>query len=783
MRKGFLIALLSLAGILLLGGVYGYWQLKKSLPPVQGERALRALNSTVTVYRDSMGIPQIFAKNEHDAYFALGYLHAADRLFQMDLTRRVAQGRLSEFFGSVTLNIDRYQRMIGHNRLAKKFLSHLQPADRARLQAYADGVNNYVQTCSALPFEYRLLGMEFEPYTLTDILSILSFQTWFSNFLLSSDVWFLKIFDQWGAERTKSLDLPYPAWAPVTVPQEKEISWRGWLFNTFFADGFIPWRMAHSSNSWVIAPGKSASGHAMLASDPHLETRRLPQFWYMVGLHVEDPKTDVLGITTPGIPFVVMGHNGQAAWAFTVGGIDVTEIYIEKRNPEDSTLYWNGKEWVKFTVQTDTIRIKGSDQPEVFTFKRTGNGPVIWTTDSLNNDYSLHWAGFDVDLAHTVQAAFRLHRVNNFDDFRKFVTSFGALDANWTYADKNGNIGYQLGTPIPVRPKSVKGLPIPGWIDSLKWRGFHPLNETPHNYNPKRGWLATCNNKQDVSHLNYTLRGKFAADRIIRITELLSGQNTFTVHDMQRFQQDRVDRMLQRWQPTLINLLKEQHYEHAARLLEKWDGSVSMDSRAAALVILFKTRLRHLIFDDELGKQARFLTDEALLDIFENGPEVWFDNVRTKDRVETRDELAVSALQWAVKTWNEEPWGNFQTLKMEHPFARVPGLATLLSLRHGPIPWGGTQGSLNASFYEEDPNKPGTFHSIVGPSWRFVIDFADPDQATFVLPAGNSGNPASPFFFNFFEWWAKGKRWNVPISLAKVKARAVYVLKIQPTRP
>ena len=772
----------SLLLALALIALYGNLVLKHSLPQNQGTIQIQGLQGQVMVYRDSMGVPQIVAQNDHDAYFALGYLHAGDRLFQIDLTRRVAEGRLSELFGKLTLNLDRHQRLMGHYRLAAKFINRLTPEDHSRLQAYVDGLNTYVTTCRTLPFEYHLLNTKFEPYTIQDLLSVLSFQTWFSNALLGSDEWLAKVFDRFGADTAATLAIGYPVWAPFTVPQEQKVSagFTSLLYHSYFGNGKLPFRMAHSSNSWVISPQHSQSRHAMLASDPHLETQRLPQFWYLVGLHVKNPQTDVLGITTPGLPFVVMGHNGKAAWAFTVGGIDVNEVYMEKVNPKDSTEYLTSNGWKKFKVIEEPIKIKGQKKPLIFRMRFTENGPIVWTSDSLRHDYSLHWAGFDMNLATTVRAAFHLRNIIQYEDFRKTVTQFGALDANWTYADINGNIGYQLGTPIPIRPKSVYKLPIPGWIDSLKWRGFHALAETPHSFNPQRGWLATSNNKQDAMHLPYKLFGKFAADRILRITELLKSKSVFTFDDMKRFQMDRVDRFLQHWQPILTKLLRERGDQHEAQLIKDWNGDAHADSKAVALVILFKNRLRHLIFDDQLGKMAAKLSDEDLLSVFNHGPAFWFDNIKTKDKVETKHEIALAAVDQALKLWHGQTWGALQSFTMAHPMSKVPVVGSLLGLKKGPFPWGGTPGTLNASFYEEDKKHPGHFKSIVGPSWRFVIDFANPDAAEFVLPAGESGNPKSPFFMNFFDWWKSGKRWNVPISLKLIKTKAKFTLILGP---
>ncbi len=786
MKRFFKKLILFILVVVIIVSIVGFFSLrstlKNSLPALQGTFKVAGLQQPVTILRDSMGIPQIFAQNEADVYFAQGYLHAADRLFQIDLTRRLATGRLSALLGRVTLNFDRYNHLIGHYRLAQKFVKQLDPETKRKLQAYVDGVNYWATHTKSLPLEYHLLRTSFEPYTITELLSVLSFQTWFANFLQNSDEWFLKVAERIGFEKAKDFMVPYPTWAPLTVPQQKDFSVQSWLFNQYFADAFLPLRMAHSSNSWVVSPQKSVSGHSMLASDPHLETRRLPQFWYLSGLHVANDSLHVLGISTPGLPFVVMGHNGQKAWAFTVGAIDISEIYIEKRHPKDSTLYFNGHDWYRCQMFVDTIEISGEDEPYIFRYKWTQNGPIIWSADSMKQDYSLHWAGFDVNLAQGVQSAFHLAKVRTFDEFRQTVTHFGALDVNWTYADRQGNIGYQLGTPIPIRPLAVKKLPLPGWVDSLKWRGFHALNETPHSFNPAQGWLATCNNKQDQAHLNYPLFGKFFAERIVRITELLSQNRKFSVKDMQTFQLDRIDRYLQKhWLNVLVEALKSNGHLKLAQRMSQWDGSMEANSHEAALMILFLTQLKKAMLADELGeKLVKRLTDEDFEQIFKSGPVYYFDNQQTQNHLESRQEIVTQALNRALELWRDQSWGQIHTLTMAHPFARVPFLSWLLPLKIGPIPWGGSSGTLNVSFILEDKQQPGHFKSFVGPSWRFVIDFADPDQATFVLPAGISGNPISPFFLNFFEWWKNGKRWPIPLSAKKVKQRAKYVLNLQP---
>lgn len=785
MRKIVLIFLSVIVLILIVSGIYSYIYLKRSVPQKSGSLFFPQLQDSVEITFDKMGIPQVWAESEKDGYFALGYLHAADRLFQMDITRHVAQGRLSELFGKRVLDFDRVQRKVGHHRIAEEHIRFLTDSSRTRLQAYSKGVNAYVKSCEVLPFEYALLRKDFKPWTVFDVLCILNFQTWFSDFLQNPDQTYLKMVEQVGAQRVAELIKGYPDWAPKTVPQEPApLSLKGRFQNhmaeNFLNSGPFPFLMTTSSNSWVVRPERSKSGAAILASDPHLEISRLPQFWYAAGLHIRETGLNVLGISTPGLPFMVMGHNGKAAWAFTVGGIDVTEYYLEKIHPEDSTRYKTPQGWQRFIEFEEVIEVDGSKNDTVVV-KMSHHGPVLVENDSLGTIYSFHWAGFDMPLEQAVEAGFRLPKTDNFPDFRRTVTRFGALDANWTYADAQGNIGYQLGTPIPIRPEKLGVLPAPGWEEGYEWLGYRPLEETPHSYNPARGWLATCNNKQDQANIDYELQGYFAADRILRITELLRSGQMFSAEDMQRYQMDLVDKYLLHWKDKLVPLLQKYDHPDAAQKLSRWNGETGADSWETAFLKLFRYHFKHLTLDDDLNKKTERINRVLIEALFDEGDAFWFDDKSTEDITERKEEIIRKSIDTALTVTNGKRWGDFNRLTMKHPLAVVPLLGDILRLKQGPWDWHGTAGTLNSAFVKEDTVKGG-FKTIVGPSWRFVIDFADVNSATMVLPAGNSGNPISPHFMDFLALWKSGKHWTVPFDYNAVKTRAVSILRLYPEK-
>ncbi len=782
MKRFFKGLLWAVVIVLLIITVYGYYTLNNSLPVTKGEVGVRKLAGGVEITFDKMGLPQIWAENQQDAFFALGWQHAADRLFQMDLTRRVSYGRLSEIFGDMTVEMDKLSRQVGHYRMAMDQLNNLSPRNRALLESYSAGVNAYVRQSGSMPFEFYLLQYDFDAWKPVDCLTILSFQTWFSDALQNNDLFFVSLFDKLGPEEAHKLYTGYPEWAPYTVPgpdktaENSDVRQR--MARRFLAGGLNPFVMSTSSNSWVVGPSKSASGSAILASDPHLELARLPQFWYYVGMHAREEGLDVMGITTPGLPLVVMGYNGKAAWAFTVGGVDVTEYYREQINPRDSLQYAVDDGWQTFGLFPEEIRVAGREQPVTFTVRTTRHGPLVMGPDSNHIAYAFDWAGFDVDLNKTFSAAVDLMRVDNFEDFRPLVTNFGALDANWMYADANGNIGYQLGSPIAVRPAGYDNLPVDGRTVKDLWQGYYPLDQTPHSYNPSRGWLATANNKHQSPLQGVDIPGNYFANRIMRITDLLKQDRKFSLEDFKVMQQDRIDASLIHFRDMLREPLRENLEATFADEVFNWDGSTGVDSRPTAFLSLLQQELKTRIFKDELGeiyKKVRIVWVETLL---ASDSDAWFDDIST-EKAESREDILAAAIAAAEAKTQNKTWGDFQSFTMAHPLSVVPVVSGLLDLKKGPMPWPGTEGNINVSFSLFDND---AFKAVVGPSWRFVVDFSRPLEGQMVIPAGNSGNPMDDHFMDFFDLWKRGDYWAVTLKREDVYRQAAQILTLKPLR-
>jgi penicillin G amidase len=798
------------------GAVWFFYSVtQKSLPQMQGVVKVVDLERPVKITFDSLGIPQVWAESKRDALFALGYQHAADRLFQMDIVRHVSQGRLSELLGEVTVDVDIRQRAMRHKYHAAAALEELDAQDRAQLDAYAAGVNSYVSVCRELPFEYLLLRAEFDEWSVFDCLTALSFQTWFSDAIQNRDEFFVRLVEDVGMDKARTLALPYPDWGLFTVPtvatlgfierpdssvsastapamsakanapqvsgEPKAQGWRDRIAEQVIANNCYGLSMSAGSNGWVVSGEKSASGGALLAGDPHLDVTRLPQFWYSVGLHAKDGSVDALGITVPGMPFIVMGHNREAAWTMTAAGVDQTDYYIEEVNPSDSMLYRTPDGWREFDVVAETLSVAGEDSVRIVLIRNTNHGPIVLdSSDSLSHIYSLHWAGFDLDLATTAHSALRLSSSSNFAEFRNIVTQFGALNANWLFADTGGNIGYQLGAPIPIRSggRARDNFPLNGWDRDAGWSGFRSQPETPWSYNPRQGWLANCNNKQDQPNLDYQLLGSFFSDRILRASEALSAKDKFSLADMRSLQLDRRDRYFMRWKHELASLLKSRGEDSLAELMNNWDGATDSSSVPTALIAEFIFQLKRSIFEDELGVSVSRLKRLWVDQIYHQDSSVWFDDITTDDVVEDRRAITEQALTLALEKVSGKNWGMIHSLVMRHPMAIVPGINSALELTRGPWSRGGSGGSLNASYYRADTS--GAFHTLAAPSWRFLIDMSDPTHSLMCLPAGVSGNPVSEHFFDFNQLWNSGVYHSVSLDFEETESASVSILTLAP---
>lgn len=766
MRK---VIIAVLGGLVILAGLLwfgGRWVLSFSTADYQGEIAVRGVKNPVEITFDARGIPQIWAKNESDLYFSLGWLHASERLFQMELTRRLVRGELSEIFGEAAYHVDKRQRLLGFRKKGRLDSESLSPESRQILGQYCAGINAWISAKKILPPEFVVLGFSPKRWQIKDCVSILIYQTWYAHALADRDEQYGELIGKLDGELSEILRR-YQPWSPPTVSDN--------FLQKMFQTEHFPFRMTNASNSWVISPQKSASGAAIHASDPHLNVSSVPGFWYIAGLHSNDG-TNVLGVTTPGIPSVVMGHNAQIAYAFTVAAVDVIDYYTLNRHPNDSLLVQMPDGYQAMQVEEIQIAVQGESRRRVEKLYYTDYGPVIHMDSTQVT--CLHWAGTDFNGAEMLDAGLALQKADNFEDFRKYVTSFGALDVNWTYSDIHGNIGYQLGAPIPRR-NYLNTFEIQAGADAARqWQGYHPLNETPYVFNPAEGWAVTCNNQIVSEKWPYDLPGFYDPYRITRATKLLREKEIFSVADAQKMQLDRVSGVAMRWKSLMADGANLLENSKLVAEINQWDGTMTVESQTAALFRLWWMFISKSLFEDELAddwKSGRFIKEEVLS---ANDWQV-IDDRRTPDKIETARDISAFTLKYVLKNFSRQTYGDLSILHVQHPLSRVKILDAWLKLNRGPFPMGGDNGTLNANFNYWMPDQQ-KFSCAAAPSMRFVLDWADVDGFTINGNLGQSGNPFSPHYDDFLMMMQNGQRWNVPFSREKVYQKKQNLLRLIP---
>ena len=504
MRRGLKIVLglgitglITLAAILVIGAV----MVRKSFPRVSGTISVSSVSADVEVLRDPFGVPHFFAQNNHDLYFAIGYVHAQDRLWQMDLVRRAGMGRLSEVLGPEALDIDRLFRVLGLRRIARRSEEMLDDLTRSALQAYADGVTEYIAAHRGqYPVEFDIVGFEPEPWTVEHSLLVSRLMAWELNYARWIDILRGLVTESMGPERAREL---YPEWsdgAPLIVPSElrgSRLSEAGLkllesdkAYRTLFGlDGFQT-----GSNAWCVSSSKSATGKPILANDTHLYLTAPGRFYE---LHAVTPELNVAGMSIPGVPFVIVGRNRAIAWGVTNAMLDDADYYVEEVDSLDRpTMVRSNGGWVPVESFRDTIFVK-NDRSVVLTSYWTPNGPIINRVEPnariANGLMSFRWTGHEP--SQDARTFFLLNRATNWREFRSALSHFNTPAQNFVYADTGGTIAFQLAGKVPVRSHPTSAVPMPGWVDGYEWKGFVRFDDLPFLVNPPQGFLATANNK------------------------------------------------------------------------------------------------------------------------------------------------------------------------------------------------------------------------------------------------------------------------------------------------
>ena len=692
----------------------GYWALYRPLPQTSGS-VVAPISAPASVSRDEFGVPLIRAATEQDAYFLQGYVTAQDRLFQMDLTRRKAAGELAEILGAPALETDREARQLGLSSIAQRQLDSLDPADRLAFAAYARGINFFLETHrNRLPPDFLLLGYEPRPWRIADCIL-----TGLEVFRTLSTTWrtdFLK---------TSLIADGDPAKVRALFPSRS---------------GLEP---HPGSNAWAITGDRSSSGLPLLANDPHLRFS-VPSFWYQV--HLQAPGLDVAGMSIPGLPAVVIGHNQSIAWGVTSLEFDVQDLYRERLDARTGRYLYRGQPRQAGREQ-DLIRVRGGD-PVIQNTWVTLHGPVIVSRADLQ--LALRWSAADPGLFQ--YPCPQLNRARDWEEFRQSLTRFSGPPLNFLYADTAGNIGHQVAGKLPIR--SFDGSVVAdGASGKQEWRDYIPFSELPSTFNPPSGILVSANENPFPEDYAYAVSGGFAPGyRARRIRELLKAKSKWAATDMLAVETDIYDAFLHHLGAQVVAAYEKRGVQgsgldEAVRLLREWNGRMDKDLPAPLIARLLFQHLRKA-FAEKAAPGAGVAYQSAMAPavierlLRDRSPD-WFTNY---------DQLLLRSLSDAVEEGGRSQGPDVRTWRWGRANTWQPSGGTLTRL-----PLIGSFFQLEPAPRSGSPNTVQQINGLLGPSMRMVLDTADWDHSLAVLTTGQSGQRVSSHFFDQWKIYYEGK--------------------------
>jgi penicillin amidase len=829
--------------VLLATGLYAVWTVRHSFPQTSGDIAVPGLRSDVTVLRDDKGVPQVYADNAEDLFFAQGYVQAQDRFFEMDFRRHVTSGRLSEWFGSDTLETDEFVRTLGWRRVAERELALLDPDTRRYLDAFSNGVNAYLADHSGaqLSLEYAVLGLNGvdtapEPWTAADSVSWLKAMAWDLRSNVDDEI------DRVMASTTVSLRQVAQLYPPYPYATHQPIVEQGAVVDQVYeqdATGnatrlprrvmFPPQVLAElrsldrivqdlpplmgsgdgiGSNAWAVSRSRSSTGMPLLANDPHLAPT-MPGIWYQMGLHCTTvtPQCpfDVTGFTFSGVPGVIIGHNDKIAWGFTNLGPDVADLYLEKIHKHT---YLYDRRHLPLKTRSETFQVAGGD-PVTITVRSTRHGPIV---SDVSDDFAdvgeqapvkrhsperrsgyavaLRWTALQPGT--TADAIFEFDQARNWNAFHAAAADFAVPAQNLVYADTAGHIGYQAPGRIPIRRTGHGDWPVPGWDPAYDWAGYIPYQALPNVLDPKDGYVVTANQAPvDGSTYPYYLGDSWDYGyRSQRITDLINADDSITVDDMVAMQLDTYNAMAATLVPYLLNIDVPTHFaRQGQRVLDDWDFTQPADSAAAAYFNVVWKNLLALTFHDQLresvwadGNDRWFAVVTRLL---KNPDSRWWNDVNT-DELETRDDILSAAL---VDARDE-----LTMLQAKEPDDWSWGRLHSLELENqslgksgiGPVEWLFNRGPYdlaggNAAVDATGWDASEGYDVDKVPSMRMVVSLANFDDSRWVNLTGASGHAFNSHYSDQTGLWATGQTWPFVFTRDAVDAATEDTLILRPS--
>ena len=724
---------LSIAVLLVTGAVVVYWIAYRPLTQTSGE-ITAPISAQASIARDALGVPHISAENWEDAIFLEGFATAQDRLWQMDVLRRLAAGELSEAIGRATLELDREARRLRMRRVAQEQYRTLPSEDRAVMAAYARGVNYFIETHRGkLPLEFTLLGYDPRPWTVVD--SMLCALQMYRNLTTT-----------WREEMQKQAMLEKGDAAKVN----------------FLYPSRIGTEVQPGSNAWAISGKHTASGKPILANDPHLEWS-IPSTWYQV--HLKAPGLNVTGVSLPGLPGVIIGHNDRIAWGVTNLGFDVQDLYMEKLDPVSGRYRFRGA-LEQARIETERIAVKDAKPVEVRQWV-TRHGPV--TIVEGNRFLALRWTAAEPG---SFQFPFLdIDRAANWQQFTAAIARFPGPGQNFVYADVDGNIGYHASGKLPIRRNYDGDVPVDGSSGDYEWDGFIPFDELPAIYNPPGGRIVTANQSPFPENYPYRVHGEFASPfRALEIRDLLAAQRASKPEQMIAVQKDVYSAFsvfLARQILAAYDQRKPPNPElkDAIALLRSWNGQMEKQTPAPLIAALVYQQLRKMIAERAAPGKAQLyspmMAPAVVQKILEGDARDWFQN---------KNEALIRALAAAIQEGrqlqggnvNRWDYGKYNELTIKHPIGGgAPVIGTYFNI--GPLEMSGSSTTAKQTT------------ARIGPSMRFVADLSDWDRSLNNITIGQSGQILSRHYKD--QWDAYYSARSFPMEFKKVDAKATLVVQ------
>jgi penicillin G amidase len=844
-RLGIVLAVVAglLVVLIVVGVGFGFWQVRRGYPQYDGQLALPGLTGDVEVLRNAYGVPTVYADTPEDLFRAQGFLHAQDRFWEMDFRRLLAAGRLSEIAGESAIETDTFLRSLGWRAIAEEEVGLLSPDALRYYEAYAAGVNAWLEQTPAgtRGIQYLLLDLqgldrEPEPWTVADSLSFIRVVAWDLRENADAEAERAVLSSILPPERVAQL-YPEFRWDEMgTILTEGDLA-QSELLSSFPTGGeplptgavaavaaagqaisSVPTAAGGGgvgSNSWVVDDTRSASGHSMLANDPHLGPS-IPALFTQMGLRCrvvdEQCPYDVRGFSAASLPGVAIGHNGDIAWGWTTPYVDTADLFLEKVQGEE---YLTEDGFVPLETRTETLQVAGADPVEI-TIRSTRNGPLI-TSENVSSSFSLpnlegvgdsaqvpegsppRGSGYEVALrwvssqpGRTGESLLALNAASDWAEFTDAIELTTALAQNIVYADRQGNTGYYIFGDIPIRSGYDGSTVMPGWTGEYEWVGTIPFEAKPHVYNPERGYLATAN-EQTVPRVypfplttdaHFSYRGD-------RIRAALDADTDVTVQDTADLQMDTYSWMAQRLVPALLDIDElDGYYAEGQQLLTDWDFTQPVDSAAAAYFNAVYARVLSLTFRDELpeeywpsGNGRWFVVLDDLLAVPDDP---FWDDVTTADVVETRDAVLRRALVEArdelTAAQGKDPqgweWGAMHYLDLVDAAFGTSGIAPVEWLfNRGPYPAGGGGNIVLANSWDAADD---SYVLTNIPTFRMVVDFGDLDSSRWVNQSGQSGHPGHPHYDDQIAAWQTNEAPQMAWTDEAIEAETEHRLTLVP---